>query len=211
MRSNFLSNAIHDLLTPLAAILGYVETLQEMNGEADVETRRRFLSIIEREARRMQQLVIDLLSLSRVESDRFRRPTTPVDLAAIVRTTVAQLRDSERGRAGDIVAKLGDAAQPMLGDAAQLGQLAHNIVSNAMKYSRAGTPVTVELTREGNRVRLSVSDEGDGIAAEHIPRLTERFYRIDEARRRPVGGTGPGLAHAKPTDETPPGHPTTPT
>src|SRR3546814_2908899 len=85
----------------------------------------------------------------------------------------------------------------MLGDAAQLGQLAHNIVSNAMKYSRAGTPVTVELTREGNRVRLSVSDEGDGIAAEHIPRLTERFYRIDEARSRSVGGTGLGLAIVK--------------
>src|SRR3546814_10343054 len=128
-----------------------------MNGEADVETRRRFLSIIEREARRMQQLVIDLLSISRVESDRFRRPTTPVDLAAIVRTTVAQLRDSERGRAGDIVAKLGDAVQPMLGDAAQLGQLAHNIVSNAMKYSRAGTPVTVELDRKSTRLNSSHS------------------------------------------------------
>src|SRR3546814_13633442 len=121
-----------------------------MNGEADVETRRRFLSIIEREARRMQQLVIDLLSISRVESDRFRRPTTPVDLAAIVRTTVAQLRDSVRGRAGDIVAKLGDAAQPMLGAASQLGPLAPNIVSNAMPYSRAGTPVTVPLTRHGH-------------------------------------------------------------
>src|SRR3546814_5150732 len=126
-----------------------------MNGEADVETRRRFLSIIEREARRMQQLVIDLLSISRVESDRFRRPTTPVDLAAIVRTTVAQLRDSERGRAGDIVATLGDAAQPMLGDAAQLGQLAHNIVSNEMKYSSDGPPVTVDIDRKSTRLHSS--------------------------------------------------------
>src|SRR3546814_18211022 len=117
-----------------------------MNGEADVETRRRFLSIIEREARRMQQLVIDLLSISRVESDRFRRPTTPVDLAAIVRTPVAQLRDSERGRAGDIVANLGAAAQPMHGAAAQLGQLAHNNDTHTTKYSHAGTPGTAELT-----------------------------------------------------------------
>src|SRR3546814_11605614 len=92
----------------------------------------------------------------------------------------------------------------MLGDAAQLGQLAHNIVSNALKYSRAGTPVTVELTREGNRVRLSVSDEGDGIAAEHIPRLTERIYRIDEARSRSVGATGLGPAIVK---HTSPAHP----
>src|SRR3546814_5732610 len=92
---------------------------------------------------------------------------------------------------------LGDAPQPMLGDGAQLGQLAHNIISNAMKYGHPGTPVTVELVREGNRVRLSVSYEGDGIAPEHLPRLTERFYRVDEARSRSVGGTGLGLAIVK--------------
>jgi len=197
MRSDFVANASHELRTPLAAILGYVETLQDMNGEADLPTRQRFLSIIEREARRMQQLVLDLLSISRVEADRFRRPTTPVDLAAIVRSTVGQLRDSEDARPKDIVARIDDARQPMLGDEAQLGQLAHNIISNAMKYGRPGTPVTVELTREGKRVRLSVSDEGDGIAPDHLPRLTERFYRVDEARSRSVGGTGLGLAIVK--------------
>lgn len=197
MRSDFVANASHELRTPLAAILGYVETLQDMNGETDGPTRHRFLSIIEREARRMQQLVIDLLSISRVEADRFRRPTTPVDLTAIVNTTIAQLRDSEHPRAKDVVSKLGDDPQPMLGDEAQLGQLAHNIISNAMKYGHAGTPVTVELAREGSRVRLSVSDEGDGIAPDHLPRLTERFYRVDEARSRSVGGTGLGLAIVK--------------
>ncbi len=197
MRSDFVANASHELRTPLAAILGYVETLQDMNGETDAPTRHRFLSIIEREARRMQQLVIDLLSISRVEADRFRRPTTPVDLATIVGTTIAQLRDSEQPRMKDVVAKLGDDPQPMLGDEAQLGQLAHNIISNAMKYGHAGTPVTVELVREGSRVRLSVSDEGDGIAPDHLPRLTERFYRVDEARSRSVGGTGLGLAIVK--------------
>ncbi|HEV2598323.1 ATP-binding protein [Sphingopyxis sp.] len=197
MRSDFVANASHELRTPLAAILGYVETLQDMNGETDGPTRSRFLSIIHREAGRMQQLVIDLLSISRVEADRFRRPTTPVDLTAIVGTTITQLRDSEQARAKDIVAKLGDEPQPMLGDEAQLGQLAHNIISNAMKYGHAGTPVTVELAREGRRVRLSVSDEGDGIAPDHLPRLTERFYRVDEARSRSVGGTGLGLAIVK--------------
>lgn len=197
MRSDFVANASHELRTPLAAILGYVETLQDMNGDADSEMRSRFLSIIQREATRMQQLVIDLLSVSRVEADRFRRPTTEVDLAAIVRTTIAQLSDSEPGRAGDIVALLGTDTQPILGDTAQLGQLAHNIISNALKYGRAGTPVTVELLREGDRVRLSVSDEGDGIAPDHLPRLTERFYRVDEARSRSVGGTGLGLAIVK--------------
>lgn len=197
MRSDFVANASHELRTPLAAILGYVETLQDMNGETEAPTRSRFLSIIHREAGRMQQLVIDLLSISRVEADRFRRPTTPVDLAAIVRTTIAQLRDSEQTRAKDIVASLGDEPQPMFGDEAQLGQLAHNIISNAMKYGHGGTPVTVELAREGRRVRLSVSDEGDGIAPDHLPRLTERFYRVDEARSRSVGGTGLGLAIVK--------------
>jgi two-component system phosphate regulon sensor histidine kinase PhoR len=197
MRSDFVANASHELRTPLAAILGYVETLQDMHGEADRPMRDRFLSIIQREAGRMQQLVIDLLSISRVEADRFRRPTTPVDLAAIVKTTIAQLRDSEAPRAKDIVTKLGDTPQPMLGDEAQLAQLAHNIISNAMKYGRAGTPVTVGIVREGQRVRLSVSDEGDGIAPDHLPRLTERFYRVDEARSRSVGGTGLGLAIVK--------------
>lgn len=197
MRSDFVANASHELRTPLAAILGYVETLQDMNDEADAPTRNRFLAIIEREARRMQQLVIDLLSISRVEADRFRRPTTPVDFAAIVRHTLAQMKDSAEARPQDIADRLGDAAQPVLGDAAQLGQLVHNIVSNAMKYGRPGTPVTVELTREGRRVRLSVQDEGEGIAPDHLPRLTERFYRVDEARSRSVGGTGLGLAIVK--------------
>lgn len=197
MRSDFVANASHELRTPLAAILGYVETLQDMNGEVDVPMRSRFLSIIEREARRMQQLVIDLLSISRVEADRFRRPTTPVDLAAIVTTTVAQLSDSEQARAKDVIVRLGQRPQPILGDEAQLKQLAHNIISNAMKYGHADTPVAVELSREGSRVRLSVSDEGDGIAPDHLPRLTERFYRVDEARSRSVGGTGLGLAIVK--------------
>ncbi|WP_422060904.1 ATP-binding protein [Sphingopyxis sp.] len=197
MRSDFVANASHELRTPLAAILGYVETLQEMNGEADGPTRHRFLSIIDREAGRMQQLVIDLLSISRVEADRFRRPTTPVDLAAIVRGTIAQLQDSEAARPKDIVARLGEEIQPVLGDEAQLAQLAHNVISNAMKYGRPGTPVTVELAREGQRIRLSVRDEGEGIAPDHLPRLTERFYRVDEARSRSVGGTGLGLAIVK--------------
>ena len=145
----------------------------------------------------MQQLVIDLLSISRVEADRFRRPTTPVDLTAIVRNTITQLKDSEAARPGDIAADFGEETQPILGDAAQLGQLVHNIISNAMKYGRPGTPVTVSLGREGQRIRLSVNDEGDGIASDHLPRLTERFYRVDEARSRSVGGTGLGLAIVK--------------
>jgi two-component system phosphate regulon sensor histidine kinase PhoR len=197
MRSDFVANASHELRTPLAAILGYVETLQDMDGGGEEPTRRRFLAIIEREARRMQQLVIDLLSISRVEADRFRRPTTPVDLAAVVAATIAQLRSGEHPRARDIEARLEGSPQPMAGDEAQLAQLAHNIIFNAMKYGRAGTPITVDLQRRDGRVRLSVGDQGDGIAPEHLPRLTERFFRVDEARSRSVGGTGLGLAIVK--------------
>ena len=197
MRSDFVANASHELRTPLAAILGYVETLEDMNSEADAPMRQRFLSIIEREARRMQQLVIDLLSISRVEADRFRRPTTPLDLGMIVRSTAAHFHGGEEMRARDIDIRLDAGPFPILGDEAQLGQLAHNVISNAMKYGRPGTPVTVELTREGRRVRLSVTDEGEGISPDHLPRLTERFYRVDEARSRSVGGTGLGLAIVK--------------
>ena len=145
----------------------------------------------------MQQLVIDLLSISRVEADRFRRPTTPVDLAAIVRTTIAQLQDSEEARPKDIIALPGDAAASVLGDEAQLAQLVHNIISNALKYGRPGTPVTIRLSRDGQMARLSVSDEGEGIAPEHLPRLTERFYRVDSGRSRALGGTGLGLSIVK--------------
>ena len=203
MRSDFVANASHELRTPLAAIIGYVETLQDMgqdpgqNMDDDAATRGRFLSIIAREARRMQQLVVDLLSISRVEADRFRRPQAPVDLAAIVAAVIAELQGSDHARARDIVARLGDGAQPMAGDEAQLAQLAHNIIFNAMKYGRAGTPVTVALQRRDGRITLSVGDEGDGIAPEHLPRLTERFYRVDAARSRSVGGTGLGLAIVK--------------
>ncbi len=198
MRSEFVANASHELRTPLAAILGYVEPLREMADEgAEQKTRSRFLEIIEREARRMQQLVNDLLSVSRIETDRFRRPTTRADLSAIVEQTVAQLRESDRSRAKDIVLALDDGSQPILGDTAQLAQLVHNIITNAMKYGLPGTPVTVSLARGDTRVELAVSDIGDGISPEHLPRLTERFYRVDTARSRSMGGTGLGLAIVK--------------
>ncbi len=197
MRSDFVANASHELRTPLAAILGYVETLQDAESEAGGDTRRRFLSIIEREARRMQQLVLDLLSISRIEADRFRRPAAPVELSAIVSASVAQLRGGGDPRAQEIVLKLPEAPLSIMGDEAQLGQLVHNIITNAMKYGRAGTPIIVALEREAGRVELSVTDEGDGIERRHLPRLTERFYRVDEARSRSVGGTGLGLAIVK--------------
>lgn len=196
MRSDFVANASHELRTPLAAILGYVETLQDMGDDSD-PMQQRFLGIIEREAQRMQQLVLDLLSISRVEADRFRRPTTPVNLTAIVASAVHQLQDSAEPRPADIISHLPDHRLPIMGDTGQLSQLAHNIIGNAMKYGRAGTPIHVHLTQEGRRAILKVSDQGNGIPPDHLPRLTERFYRVDDARNRSIGGTGLGLAIVK--------------
>lgn len=196
MRSDFVANASHELRTPLAAILGYVETLQDMVPE-DEPMQRRFLGIIEREGKRMQQLVMDLLSISRVEADRFRRPTAPVDLRQLIKSSVQQIQDSAESRPQDIEANIPDLPLPMAGDAAQLSQLAFNLIGNAMKYGAAGTPIYISLRRDGSRAIFSVEDEGEGIAPDHLPRLTERFYRVDDARTRSVGGTGLGLSIVK--------------
>jgi two-component system, OmpR family, phosphate regulon sensor histidine kinase PhoR len=196
MRSDFVANASHELRTPLAAILGYVETLGHLDPTEAEPVMQRFLGIIDREARRMQQLVADLISISRIEADRHRRPTTTVDMAELVQRALADIRAADPVRGADVVLD-SIVSAPMPGDAAQLTQLIHNIVGNAMKYGRAGTPVTVSLTSEGKSWTLAVSDVGDGIAPEHLPRLTERFYRADDARSRAVGGTGLGLAIVK--------------
>jgi two-component system phosphate regulon sensor histidine kinase PhoR len=196
MRSDFVANASHELRTPLAAIIGYVETLSHLDPAEAEPVRLRFLSIIDREARRMQQLVADLISISRIEADRYRRPTERVDLTALVRAAVADLGSGDAPRARDIEVTLVEAA-PMAGDAAQLTQLVHNIIGNAMKYGRSGTPIGVQVAADPLGWRLSVTDQGDGIAPDHIPRLTERFYRVDDARSRAVGGTGLGLAIVK--------------
>lgn len=196
MRSDFVANASHELRTPLAAILGYVETLGQLD-PADAEpVMQRFLGIIEREARRMQQLVADLISVSRIEADRYRRPTAMVDLAQLLQQAVTDIRAADPERGADLVIN-SVASAPLPGDAAQLAQMIHNIVGNAMKYGRTGTPVTIALASEGKNWALAVSDVGDGIPAEHLPRLTERFYRVDDARSRAVGGTGLGLAIVK--------------
>jgi len=195
MRVDFVANASHELRTPLATLIGFIETLEEANRPADAAVRARFLKIMDGEARRMQRLIDDLMSLSRIEADRYATPRERVDLAQLVRVAVADLRAGPEG-ARVVLADLPPAAA-VQGDAGQLAQVVHNVVGNALKYGRAGTPVTVMLEEEAGRLRLRVTDEGDGIAPEHLPRLTERFYRADPGRSRAVGGTGLGLAIVK--------------
>jgi len=195
MRVDFVANASHELRTPLASLLGYVETLREDAGD-DAPTRNRFLKIMHDEARRMQRLIEDLISLSRIEAEKYRAPDQTVDLAVLIEEVRVELA-SEGKRAGDIVAEIAE-VPPVRGDRVQLSQLLHNVIGNAMKYGRESTPVTIRL-RPGNdgMVQLSVADEGDGIPATHLPRLTERFYRVDSGRSRSIGGTGLGLAIVK--------------
>jgi two-component system phosphate regulon sensor histidine kinase PhoR len=197
IRVDFVANASHELRTPLAAILGFAETL---GGEAGAEeaTRTRFLGVIMKEAQRMQTLVDDLISLSRIEADKHRVPDDAIDLRALVGevTRVVQDQPASRDRALEI-----DAAGELpavAGDRAQLSQLLHNIIGNAIKYGRAGTPVRISLSPvDAGMIRLAVVDEGDGIDPKHLHRLTERFYRVDSGRSRAMGGTGLGLSIVK--------------
>ncbi len=196
IRVDFVANASHELRTPLASLLGFIETLREGAGD-DPQVRDRFLAVMDDEARRMERLVGDLMSLSRIEAEKFRVPDTPVDLIALARIVCNELSVGGGARGHDLT-MAADGEAKVLGDRVQLSQLLHNLAGNAMKYGRAGTPVTIAIDAQGDDlVRLSVSDQGDGIPPEHLPRLTERFYRVDPGRSRAVGGTGLGLAIVK--------------
>lgn len=197
MRVDFVANASHELRTPLSSILGYVETLSDEAGE-DPAIRRRFLSIVFDEATRMERLVEDLMSLSRIEAEKFRLPSATVDLGVLAVEVHEALRHSRGTRGEDVVLRLDDDVPPVAGDRVQLSQVLHNLIGNAMKYGRNGTPVTVTVqARARDAVMVRIEDESEGIAPEHIPRLTERFYRVDAGRSRSLGGTGLGLAIVK--------------
>ena len=197
MRTEFVANASHELRTPLATIIGYSETLAE-EGPVDEPTRQRFGSTIQTEAHRMLRIVEDLMSLSRIEADRFRPPAEQIELGEVTRIAIenaSSLLDRHRCR---IEASIEQTA-PVTGDYAQLLQLADNLIGNAVRYGCGANSsiVEVKVRTDGSRVVLVVSDEGDGISPEHLPRLTERFYRVDSARSRESGGTGLGLAIVK--------------
>jgi two-component system phosphate regulon sensor histidine kinase PhoR len=195
MRVDFVANASHELRTPLASIIGYVETLQEDVDNLEPRMAEKFLGTIQREARRLQDLVSDLMSLSRIEAEKHDLPESVLDLNKLVKRAASDAASGDRSALLDYDA-VGEFT--VLGDQQQLEQLVRNLVDNAFKYGASGEPVTVRLHPRGkNRVRLTVSDRGEGIAAEHIPHLTRRFYRTDPGRSRASGGTGLGLAIVK--------------
>ncbi len=200
MRADFVANASHELRTPLAALLGFIETLQGSARE-DAKARERFLAIMQEQARRMARLIDDLLSLSRIELNAHRRPDTPVDLVPIVRQVVDGLQTLARDR-GVTVNIEAASALPVLGDHDELVRIFENLVENALKYGAAGRRVDIKIgpgsSAEGEpEAQVSVRDFGPGISPEHLPRLTERFYRVDVTESRAQGGTGLGLALVK--------------
>ena len=202
-RRDFVANVSHELRTPLTALLGFIETMQGA-ARNDPDAQARFLSIMQREATRMNRLVNDLLSLNRVESQERIRPIERADLAKQTSAVVSALEHMAREN-GIIIGTEG-LSEPadVFGDADQLSQIATNLLENAIKYSGNGSKVLVSVSDvsahpmlRGPAKVLTVEDSGEGIDAIHIPRLTERFYRIDAHRSREQGGTGLGLAIVK--------------
>lgn len=197
MRADFVANASHELKTPIAGLAGFIETLRGPARD-DAAARERFLGIMAEQADRMRRLVDDLLMLSRIEQHEHARPDAAVDLSRVLRSVLDLLQLKAASR--KLVLEL--AVEPDLpravGDADELTIVFQNLVDNAIKYARPSTTVQVAARPVGDdRVAVTVRDEGDGIPAAHLPRLTERFYRVDAARSRQLGGTGLGLAIVK--------------
>ncbi len=201
MRRDFVANVSHELRTPLTSLLGFIDTLRGA-AKNDAPARERFLGIMASEAERMNRLVRDLLHLSRVEAELRIRPDEPVDFAALARSAVATLRPGAEAAGVSITLEGAEAEAKLPADRDQMTQVLNNLIENAVKYgSTPGGRVEVRLAREqgprGPLLRLSVTDHGEGIDEVHLPRLTERFYRVDGHRSREKGGTGLGLAIVK--------------
>ncbi len=217
MRADFVANASHELRTPLASLVGFIETLRGPARD-DPDAQARFLGIMNDQAQRMSRLVNDLLSLSRIELDEHTPPTGEADVVCLVGNVIATLELKAASRKMKIRLEVAPDLPHAVGDEDQLSQVFQNLVHNAVKYGREGTEVTVRVglvqpgalggtgaplpapaggRRSGPMLSVSVTDRGEGIPRTHLPRLTERFYRVDAARSRAMGGTGLGLAIVK--------------
>ena len=202
MRQDFVANASHELRTPLATLLGFIETLRGPARD-DNAARDRFLSIMAEQASRMSRLVDDLLSLSRIELNEHLAPKERVDLRRVLMAVADSLEQRAEKRGMRIAVALPESLPEVLGDPDELAQVFQNLIDNAIKYGRSGTAVEVSAGASPKRLagapaaQVAIRDHGDGILTEHIPRLTERFYRVDPARSRELGGTGLGLAIVK--------------
>src|SRR4051794_20973509 len=201
MRADFVANASHELRTPLAALSGFIDTLQGP-AKDDAKARERFLGIMHAQATRMARLIDDLLSLSRVELSAHVRPDTLVDIVPIIRQVADGLEPLARERQVVVEIDLPETPVAIAGDREELLRVFENLIENALKYGASGGRVVVSLSAAAAgestpEVRVMVRDFGPGIAPEHLPRLTERFYRVDVGDSRAQGGTGLGLSLVK--------------
>jgi len=207
MRRDFVANVSHELRTPLATLTGFIETLQGPARD-DPAARSRFLDIMEVQAARMARIVKDLLSLSKIEEVEHTPPSARIDAGRVLAGTLDALALAARAKGTTLAVDVPAVLPPVIGDGDQLAQVFQNLVDNAIKYGRAGGTVRVAarvadrlppgfVARAAAYVEVAVADDGEGIAREHLPRLTERFYRVDAGRSRDMGGTGLGLAIVK--------------
>jgi two-component system phosphate regulon sensor histidine kinase PhoR len=207
MRADFVANASHELRTPLASVIGFIATLQGPARD-DPEARERFLAIMAEQSERMNRLIDDLMSLSRIELTEHQRPSESVSLPSVIARVLAAFEQRIAARAIHLTLDIATAPPMLIADADQMAQVVTNLVDNALKYGREGGTMRISLVQapQGGRwpsragLLMSVADDGVGIAREHVPRLTERFYRVDKARSRgraEVSGTGLGLAIIK--------------
>jgi two-component system phosphate regulon sensor histidine kinase PhoR len=204
MRADFVANASHELRTPLASLIGFIETLRGP-AQDDAEARARFLGIMAEQSERMRRLIDDLLGLSRIEVTEHQPPTGRVDLSLLAATEAEAMAPILAERRVTLEKSLAEDAVASPADAGQLAQVLRNLLENAVRYGREGGTIRLSVAgvpaggpwpaRPG--LVLTVADDGPGIAKHHLPRLTERFYRVDRGRARNAGGTGLGLAIVK--------------
>lgn len=203
MRADFVANVSHELRSPLSSLLGFIETLRGPARDDEV-ARERFLKIMESEAQRMTRLINDLLALSKLETEEHIRPEDPVRIDRVLNQVIATLSGRAKERGQSLILDIPDSLPPTLGDADELTQVFQNLISNAISYGHENTPIKIDVATEPtiqetmtDGISVTVVNQGDGIPADDIPRLTERFYRADKGRSRSMGGTGLGLAIVK--------------
>lgn len=195
-RSTFVANVSHELRSPLTSLMGIVETLQGPARD-DVKARDNFLGLMHGETQRMSRLVGDLLSLSKLEAKEHLPPKGEVDIPRLILRIIAVISESKPDYKTRVVLDAPDDLSLITGDQDELTEVFQNLIENALKYSEPNTPVEVLVIQKENTIKITITDQGEGIAPEHLPRLTERFYRVDKGRSRNTGGTGLGLAITK--------------
>lgn len=196
-RREFVANVSHELRTPLTNVRGYTETLLDAGDEIDQPTRKKFLQVVYNESERMTHIVKDLLTLSQLDYGRMEMKPEEMPIKMLVANIVSAMMMEAKNQQVELTAQYDDSAPNIMGDRTRLEQVVANIISNAIKYNKAGGYVHVRVTAKGEGVEIEVADNGMGIPEEDLPRLFERFYRVDKARSREKGGTGLGLAIAR--------------